>query len=104
MTAGGYPRHVRLRLDYGEEGLLVHLPHDRLTVVEPASRASLPDVHAALVGALRTPIGLPPLRELARRAVKIAVSVCDVTRPQPRREMLEALFEEMPDISPDQVT
>src|SRR5262249_28960863 len=59
---------------------------------------------AALVGALRAPIDAPPLREVARRGGRVAVSVCDVTRAQPRREMLEALFEEMPNVQPSDIT
>src|SRR5207244_9666115 len=33
-----------------------------------------------------------------------AISVCDITRAQPRREMLEALFEEMPAVLAEDVT
>jgi nickel-dependent lactate racemase len=39
-----------------------------------------------------------------RSGQRIAISVCDVTRAQPRREMLEALFAEMPDVAPEDVT
>jgi nickel-dependent lactate racemase len=62
------------------------------------------DPHAALVAAVRAPLGCPPLRELVRPGQTIAISVCDVTRAQPRREMLEALFGELPDIRPEDVT
>ena len=46
----------------------------------------------------------PPLRELVRAGQRIAISVCDITRAQPRREMLMALFEEMPQVRPEDVT
>jgi len=34
----------------------------------------------------------------------VAISVCDITRAQPRQEMLAALFAEMPDVRPEDVT
>ncbi|HMF94032.1 MAG TPA: nickel-dependent lactate racemase [Vicinamibacterales bacterium] len=95
---------MRVRLDYGADGLEVDLPDDRVTIIEPRFRASLADPHAALVAALRAPIGAPPLRELASRGGRVAISVCDITRAQPRRETLEALFEEMPDVRAADVT
>jgi nickel-dependent lactate racemase len=95
---------MRMRLDYGEHGLEVDLPDERLTVIEPVFKPALPDAHAALIAALRKPIGRAPLRELARRGQRVAISVCDITRAQPRREMLRALIEEMPEIRDDDIT
>src|SRR5436309_2350266 len=95
---------MRVRLDNGTDGLQVDLPDDRITVIEPLFRPSVSDPHAALVAALRAPLAAPPLRELTRRGGRVAISVCDITRAQPRREMLEALFEEMPDVRPSDVT
>jgi len=95
---------MRIRLDYGTDGLDVSLPDDRVTVIEPQFRPPLDDPHAALVAALRTPMGRPPLRELVRRGQKVAISVCDITRAQPRPQMLRALVEEMPDVRDEDVT
>jgi nickel-dependent lactate racemase len=95
---------MRVRLDYGDDGLQVDLPDDRITVIEPLFRPSVSDPHASLVAALREPLGTPPLRELTRRGGRVAISVCDITRAQPRREMLEALFEEMPNVRASDVT
>jgi nickel-dependent lactate racemase len=95
---------MHLRLDYGSEGLEVELPDERVTVIEPSFLPALDDSHAALIAALRQPIGRPPLRDLVRPGQKIAISVCDITRAQPREVMLRALFEEMPGINPDDVT
>jgi nickel-dependent lactate racemase len=95
---------VRLKLDYGSEGLEVDLPDERVTVIEPSSLPAIENPHAALVAALRAPIGRPPLKEFVRRGQKIAISVCDITRAQPREAMLRALFEEMPGINSDDVT
>ena len=95
---------MRVRLDYGVDGLQVDLPDDRITVIEPVFRSAARDPHAALVAALRAPIDAPPLREITGRGGRVAISVCDITRAQPRREMLQALFEEMPDVRASDIT
>ncbi len=95
---------MRLRLDYGSEGLEVDLPDQRITVIEPSFLPAIRNPYLALVAALRAPIGRPPLRDIVRRGQRIAISVCDTTRAQPREVMLRALFEEMPGINPDDVT
>src|SRR5215469_7533875 len=95
---------MRLRLDYGSEGLEADVPDERVTVVEPSFLPAIDNPHAALVAALRAPIGRPPLRDIVRSGQKIAISVCDITRPQPPQAMLRAIFDEMPGINPQDVT
>ena len=94
---------MRIRLDYGTTGLDVDLPDEGVTVVEPTSRPGVPHPAAALTAAFRNPIGGPPLREIAQRGRTVAVSVCDITRAQPRQVMLEALLSEMPGIRSEDV-
>ena len=53
---------------------------------------------------MRAPLDRPPLGELVRTGQRVAISVCDITRAQPRRDMLRALFEEMPQVRPEDVT
>ena len=57
------------------------------TVVTPAHRPAVKDEVAAVRTALEEPVVGRPLRELVP-AGKVAISVCDATRPQPRRPML----------------
>ena len=95
---------MRLKLDYGTDGLEVDLPDERVTVIEPVFRPAVPDAHEALLKALRAPIGRPPLRDIVRPGQRVAISVCDITRAQPRAEMVRALFEEMPGIRAEDVT
>ena len=95
---------VKLRLDYGTEGLEVEIPDDRLTIIEPVFRPPVADAHAALRAAMRAPIGRPPVRDLVRAGHTVAISVCDITRAQPRRETIEALFSELPDVRMEDVT
>ncbi len=94
---------MRVHLDYGVAGLDLELPDDRVTIIEPAARRGLPDPSGALTASLRQPMGCPPLRDVVRRGQTIAISVCDATRAQPRREMLEAIFSELADVSPEDV-
>jgi nickel-dependent lactate racemase len=95
---------VRVRLDYGTDGLEVDLPGERTTIIEPMARPAVADARATLLQAIRSPLGCPPLPDLVSAGQTVAISVCDITRAQPRKDMLEALFEEMPRVDPKQVT
>jgi nickel-dependent lactate racemase len=95
---------MRICLDYGTEGLDVDLPDERVTVIEPVPRPAVPDPLATLKAAIRQPIGSAPLRQQVRTGQRIAISVCDITRAQPRREQLQAIFEEIPDIPRSDIT
>ena len=92
-------------LAYGRRGLRISLPADRTTVVAPVHHRAAPDVPAVLRDALRHPVAGPPLRAVVRPGQRVAVSVCDVTRPQPREAMLRALLCELEGlVTPDDVT
>jgi lactate racemase len=86
---------LRLRLAYGREGLDVDLPEGRTTVIEPRPVKGLPDEKAALLDALRRPLGSRPLRGLASRARTVAVAVCDVTRAIPSHRILPVVLDEL---------
>src|SRR5205823_7500524 len=73
-------------------------------VIEPVYVPPAADPRATLGAAVRNPLGKRPLRELVRPGQKIAISVCDITRAQPRQAMLEALFSEMPGVRLEDVT
>src|SRR5687768_1658254 len=95
---------MRVHLDYGSDGLDVDLPDDRTEIVTPLFEPPVSDPRAALTAALAAPIGRPPLGTLVRAGHRVAISVCDVTRAQPRELMLEALFAAMPAVRPEDVT
>jgi nickel-dependent lactate racemase len=86
---------TRVRLAYGEDGLPVDLPAERTTVVEPVYVPGAADQRDVLRSALRQPVAGPPLRELARPGQKVAISMCDGTRAQPRHLMIPAVLEEL---------
>jgi nickel-dependent lactate racemase len=95
---------LHLILDYGTDGLEVVLPDDRVTVIEPAFRPAVSDARAALLQALRSPISSPPLAAAVRPGQRVAISACDITRAQPRREMLLAIVEELRGVADEHVT
>ncbi|SNS37809.1 Nickel-dependent lactate racemase [Geodermatophilus pulveris] len=95
---------MRVHLAYGEHGLPVDLPDDRTTVVEPRYVPGAPDPMAVLRSALREPVAGPPLRDIVRPGQKVAISVCDGTRAQPRDLMVPAVLDEIAGIvDPDDV-
>ena len=73
-------------------------------MIQPRPRPALPDPHAALLHALRNPVGVPRLRDTVGRGATVAISVCDITRAQPRPQMLRAILEEMPEVRTEDVT
>lgn len=90
---------LSVELAYGKTGLTVELPADRTTVVTPLHQTASPDVSATLRAALSNPVAGPPLRDVVKPGQKIAVSMCDSTRPQPRELMVRALLEELEGIA-----
>jgi nickel-dependent lactate racemase len=95
---------MKLRLDYGTNGLFADFPDSRTTVIEPLYLPPAPDFKAVLKQAIQKPIGKPALRDLYKPGQKIGISVCDITRAQPRQIMIEALLSEMPGVRLDDVT
>src|SRR5665648_254499 len=84
-----------VRLAYGETGLIIEVDPECTTVVTPVHHAGAADAAATLRGALQHPVAGPPLRDVVRPGQRIAVSLCDLTRPQPREAMVRALLAEL---------
>lgn len=95
---------MKLRLDYGTSGLFAEFPDNRTTVIEPAYVAPAPNSADVLRQAIQNPIGKVPLRHLYKTGQKVGISVCDITRAQPRQVMLEALLSEMNGIRLEDMT
>ncbi|MEB3368631.1 nickel-dependent lactate racemase [Saccharopolyspora mangrovi] len=90
---------LSVELAYGRTGLTVELPSARTTVVAPTHPPAASDAEATLREALAKPVAGPPLRERVRPGQRIAVSICDATRPQPREAMVRALLAELEGIA-----
>jgi nickel-dependent lactate racemase len=94
-----------VRIDYGTTGLELEVPAERTTVVEPMHQPAAAAPQETLHAALRQPVEGPPLRDVVRPGQSVAISVCDITRPQPRELMLGAVLDELKGIvAPSDVT
>jgi nickel-dependent lactate racemase len=84
---------MRMDLAFGKTGLAVELPERfEYRVLEARSAQPLPDPAGAIEQALDSPITSPPLIDLARGKLSAAISVCDITRPAPNRQVLPPLL------------
>lgn len=95
---------MKLKLDYGTAGMTVDLPEENTTVIEPLDRPGASDPVGLIAAAMRSPTGCPPLRDLIQGRQRIGISVCDITRAQPRQVMIEALLSVMPEIRLEDLT
>jgi nickel-dependent lactate racemase len=87
---------MHLRLAFGRSGLDVELPDDApVTSIEPRFVPGLPDERAAIVAALRAPVGTLPLRQLVGTGDTVAVVHSDLTRPMPNDRVLPPLLDEL---------
>jgi nickel-dependent lactate racemase len=93
MAADGKGESLRtVTLAYGQTGASLAVPA-RATVVTPRHRQAVYDEVAAIRTAIARPVSGRPLRKLVPRGATVAISVCDVTRAQPRKPMLAAIAE-----------
>ncbi len=85
---------MRVRLEYGRTGLEVELPGER--VVRTLSYKAAPplaDPAGRLSELLVSPIGTPPLAELARGRKSACIAICDITRPVPNELILTPVMQ-----------
>jgi nickel-dependent lactate racemase len=94
---------MRVKLEYGREGLWVDLPDENVTILEPRFVPGLPDERSAIVEALRRPLNSPPLRELVSPDDTVAIVFSDITRPMPNDRVLPPLLEELSHVDRDRV-
>ena len=84
---------MRMDLAFGKTGLTVALPEGyRYRVLEARSAQPLADPASAIEAALDNPVASPSLAELARGKSSAAISICDITRPAPNRQVLPPLL------------
>jgi lactate racemase len=85
---------MKIKLDYGREGLDVEVPDRNLAgVLDLRSAPPLPDAEAAIRDALARPLGAPPLAELCRGKRTACVVISDITRPVPNATLLPPILE-----------
>ena len=85
---------MRVRLEYGRDGLEVELPDDRdVRVLSSADAPPLSDPAASLRAVLQSPTGTPALVELAAGRTDACIVICDITRPVPNELILGPTLE-----------
>ena len=94
-----------VRMAYGEQGYDLTLD-DALaepTVILPVDPPALADAQAAFLAAVRSPLGTPALRQVARavlegvrgRAPRVVIAIADHTRPVPDHLLVPWLVDEL---------
>ena len=87
---------MRMDFAYGKTGIALGLPANfNYQVLEARSAEPLPDAAASLAAALDAPTAGPGLFELAQGKRTVAISVCDITRPAPNRQVLPHVLERL---------
>jgi len=89
---------MKIHLAYGKEGLDIEVPDRNLAKV--LTLDAVPPLESpadAVWHSLGQPMGSPPLGELARRAKRACVVVCDVTRPVPNSILLPPVMQTLED-------
>ncbi len=84
---------MRVKLDYGRDGMDVEIPEDRAVgplAIRPAP--PLPDPEQAIAAVLADPVGTPPLAQLARGRKNACILICDITRPVPNKLLLPPIL------------
>lgn len=87
--ASRYNVNMLVNVAFGRSGLTLDLPDGyQCRVLEARSAVPLADAPAAIERALDAPVACLPLVKLARGKRSAAISVCDITRPAPNRQVL----------------
>jgi nickel-dependent lactate racemase len=85
---------MRVKLEYGKEGLEVTLPDERvLRTLAYKDAVPLPDPRGELDRVLAAPNGAAPLAEIARDRRSACIVICDVTRPVPNELILTPVLQ-----------
>lgn len=96
---------MRIKLDYGKEGLWVNLPNNAdITVIKPKFISGLLDEKESIRKALRNPVGTKPLRVKVSSTNKVSIVFSDITRPVPNHKLLITLLGEISHVPTKNIT
>lgn len=85
---------MKVELLYGKEGMAVNLPDGvKATFIRKHPMTPLRDPGEAVRRTLESPVGSPPLSELARGKKSACILICDITRPVPNGTLLPPLVD-----------
>jgi len=83
---------MKVRLAYGSKGIEAELPEGNVVgVLRSKSAPVIEDPGKAVEDSLASPIGSPPLAEVARDRKDACIVISDITRPVPNALLLKAI-------------
>ena len=87
---------MRIELAFGKSGIIADLPDGfKYQLLEARSARPLENPALALEQGMDAPIGCAAITELARGKKTAAISVCDITRPAPNKQVLPPLLKRL---------
>ena len=88
---------MKVSFKFGQNDLVFTVPDENIAfVASPKNKPQVGDLKAETLHAIRNPIGMEPLAELARRAgKKTVILVDDLTRVTPHKVILPLLLDEL---------
>lgn len=92
-------KYNEVQLAYGKKGYKLKVP-ENFDVIEPKFIKEVGSAKEEIDKALLSPTNSKPLRSLLEGKNDIAISVCDITRAQPRKVVIETIVEHIKDLIP----
>ena len=92
-------KYNEVQLAYGKKGYNLKVPAN-FDVIEPKFIKEVGSAKEEINKALLSPTNSKPLRSLLEGKNDIAISVCDITRAQPRKVVIETIVEHIKDLIP----
>ena len=92
-------KYNEVQLAYGKKGYKLKVPAN-FDVIEPKFIKEVGSAKEEINKALLSPTNSKPLRSLLEGKNDIAISVCDITRAQPRKVVIETIVEHIKDLVP----
>ena len=94
---------MNIELRYGNQGLIVSMPENRVTIITQQETKTLENDIEALRHALREPIFAKPLQDKLNSSDSVVIVFSDITRPVPYKRLLPVILEELKGIPKDQI-
>ncbi|MBI64541.1 MAG: hypothetical protein CL778_04625 [Chloroflexi bacterium] len=95
---------INVPIDYGDAEINVEVPEERTTIIRPFYKEGVRDSVKEINKSINNPISSKPLSEIQKNGDKVSISICDVTRAQPRIPMLESILLNLPDINIEDIS
>ena len=95
---------MKVKIAYGKTGLDVNFKDEwNVTIVEPKFVNELANPPEALSNALNNPYDSLPIKKLVDKDSKVGIIFSDITRPMPRKVIIQAILNELDFLSNDNI-